>query len=404
MRTRREVLKAGAGLGITLLLAACGQSGSPAAGSAAPKTSAPAAGASLTGSAAASATAAAGAAAAVDISKPVAPKVATLEAELALPDAVLQGAKKEGKFTWTSSIDKDVAKTVMDAFMKRYPDVQPQYQEGSEETRTVRTLTEFKAGRNKLDVAMGLGGFLGEYKAANALSKLTDLPAYANYDPPFRDTQSEWGGVRSQYWSIGYNTDKVKDDELPKTWDDLTDPKWKGRIGLGDRPQLWAEHLWKQWGADRTTEFLKKLFANGVQRRKEGLDAAAQLLGAGEFDLYVPSAPYRIEGLVKKKTPVGWWSPDMLPVSFSDITILNNIPNPNSAKVFVNWFLSREGQDVYCKADFAAPTHPALRLDKQYLGIFADRLLSRKWINVAPDEELAILPDVRKVWQALWVA
>ena len=310
-RTRRDVLKAGAGLAATLALAACGGTTSaPASTAASPAAStAPASAVAAKPAGLASVSSAAPSTpGGIDPTKPVAPKVATLDAELALPDSIVQAAKKEGKLSWATSVDDKPAQVTIAAFKKRYG-IDVDHQQGSEEDRTVRTLTEFKAGRNKLDVVMGVGGFMSEYRTAGALAKLNDLPAYANYDVPFRDPQDIWAGVRSQYWSIGYNTDKVKQDELPKAWTDLTDPKWKGRIGVADRPQLWAMHIWKAMGAQQATDFLTKFFANDVQRRKEGLDAAAKLLGGGEFDLFVPSAPYRIEGLVKDKNPVAWWSP-----------------------------------------------------------------------------------------------
>jgi iron(III) transport system substrate-binding protein len=337
----------------------------------------------------------------VDILKATTPKVATLEAELAVPAALLDAAKKEAKVTFISSIDKDVALKVLDVFKKRYPGIEPQYQEGSEEVRTVRTLTEFKAGRNKNDVVMGIGGFLGEYRDAKALTKLNDLPAYANYDVPFRDPDHLWAGVRIQFWGVGFNTDKVKASDFPKTWEGFADPKWKNRLGLGDRPQLWAQQLWKAWGPERTTAFLEKLFAAGPQRRKEGLDASANLLGAGEFDAYIPAAPYRIQQVKDKGAPVAWDSPDPLTVAVSEMVVLVGSPSPNAARLFVNWFLSREGQDTYSRADITVPTHPALRSQKDYLGIFADRM-ARPALVRQPEDELTVLPEVRKVWNKLW--
>src|SRR5581483_6458205 len=219
MRTRRDFLKAGAGLAATLALAACGgtaaapSSAAPASSAASATPAASPAGASASSKPVLSQSAAPVSSmppGAIDPTKPVTPKVATLEAELAMPDSIVQAAKKEGKLVWATSVDEKPAKATIDVFKQRYG-IDVDWQQGSEETRTVRTLTEFKAGRNKVDVAMGVGGFLSEYRAANALTPLNDLPAYANYDVPFRDRDDLWAGVRSQYWSIGVNTDKVKD-------------------------------------------------------------------------------------------------------------------------------------------------------------------------------------------------
>jgi iron(III) transport system substrate-binding protein len=383
--TRRQFLAIASGA-VAAVVAGCGQTAQPK-----PSTS-------VAASPASSAASAMG-----DPRASVAPRLATLDQELALPQSVIDAARKEGKLSWISSVDDGPARVVMDAFRKRYPGIDLQYQQATEEVRTIRTLTEFKAGRNRIDVVQGIGGFLTEYRNANALTLLNDLPAYANFDVPYRDSQDMYGSFRMQFWAIGYNTEKVKEAELPRTWEELATPKWKGRFGLADRPQLWVLHLWKTWGADKATDFLKKVFANDPQRRKEGLDSSAKLLGAGEFDLFIPAAPYRIQGLVEQKTPVSWYTPEPLPVSFSDMEILAKAPNPNAAKVFANWFMSREGQAIYSKADFAAPTHPALRHDKDYLGMFSSIFESKPWAAQTPDDEPTYMPAIRKVWQPLWI-
>lgn len=406
MGTRRDFLKTTLS-GATLLLAACGQTttSAPAAPSAPSSTPAPPKPtvAPVASAPAVKAPTSSPVAGNLDVAKPTALRAATLEQELALPASVLEAAQKEGKLNWISSIDKEPAQAVMDGFRKRYPFIEVRHQEGSEEVRTVRTLTEFKAGRVTNDVIMSISSSMTGYKSAGALTPLNDLPAYANYEAPYRDTEHGWAGFRTQFWGIGVNTDAVKPHEVPSTWEALTDPKWKGRMGLGDRPTVWVQHLWKNWGPERTTNFLKRLFANDPQRRKEGLAASANLLAAGEFDLYIPSAPYRIEGLVAKGSSVSWSSPDPLTIGISDLSILQKSPNPNAAKLFANWLLSREGQAVYSKADNAAPTHPLLRADPEYLGMFAKSIVGRPMVALSPDDEEKILPLVNAVWQPLWI-
>lgn len=330
-------------------------------------------------------------------------RVKTLEEELALPPSVLDAARREGKFTFISSIDEKNMRPILAAFTKRYGGIEPQYQEASEEVRSVRTLTEFKAGRASVDVVGGIGGFLKEFNEAKALRTLDDLPAYKNYDQPFRGKGSEWAGTALRFWGIGYNTEKVKAEELPRRWEELGDARWRGRFGLGDRPQLWAQQLWKAWGPERTTEFLKKLFANEPQRRKEGLGASARLLGAGEYDLYIPAGTHTIRDLAGRGSPVGWHSPSPLTVAVSEAAMLAKSPSPNAGIVFLNWFISREGQDAYAKADNIVPSHPALRLKAEYFDPFAGKIIGRPWSIREPDDEVETLPKVRKVWQPLWI-
>jgi iron(III) transport system substrate-binding protein len=326
-----------------------------------------------------------------------------LEQELALPAAVLEGARREGKVSIISSWDPENARPFLASFKKRYPEIEPEFQEANEEVRTVRTLTEIRAGRNRHDIITNFAGFIAEYKSANALIPLNDLPAYPNYDVPFRDPDHLWASDGLTFWALGYNSDNVKPDQLPKTWEDLANPRWKGRIGLGDRPNLWAQAIWKEWGAARTTDLLKRIFANQPQRRKEGMDALANLLAAGEFDIAIPASTSRIERTRARNAPVGWFALDPMLVSAGDLGQLRG-PNPNAGKVFINWYMSREGNGLFAEATSGIPSHPALRADKKYLGDYADAVASIPWSVREPQDENTILPEVRKVWNELFLS
>ncbi len=328
--------------------------------------------------------------------------VQTLEQELALPPAVLDGARREGKVSIISSWDTKALGKFFDAFKSRYPEIVPDYQEANEEVRTIRTLTELKAGRNQTDVAVNIAGYLGEYRNANALTPLNDLPAYANYGPPLSASDNLWCGYQLQIWGAGCNTG-VPENRQPTSWDELTQPQWKGKVGLADRPQLWLQQIWAEWGAERTTDFLKRLFANQPQRRKEGLDALGQLMAAGEFDVVVPASTSRMERTSKAGLPVTWLPLEPFTVASGDIGILKG-PHPNAAKVFVNWLMSREGNAAFWEGIPDVMTHPALIRDPKYLGIYADRIKTHHGSVQQPDETQTGLAAVRKVWQELWLS
>lgn len=396
---RRSFLKGALGASGLLLGAACTAPATPSQPNVAPP---PSAAPSVAPSAVAAASP--GAAASPAASASATPPALTLDQQLAFPDSLVQAAQQEGKINWISSITQDVAVEVGQAFTKRYPGITLNYQEASEDVRTVRTLEEFQAGHASTDMVMGIGGFINQYEAVNALIPLTSLPVFPLYEPPYRDTQALWIGGRTQFWGLAFNTDNVQLSDLPQTWDGLTDPKWKGRLALGDRPQLWLEQRWNEWGQDRTTTFLQNLFANQPQRRQEGIDAAVSLLAAGEFDLYVPAAPYQAENTSDQGGAVAWGSPDPLNLSPSEVAILSNAPNPNAAKLFANWFLSIEGQSLYCNLDKAAPTHPAIREDPAFLGKFSAQLIGHPWDFTNPDDEHNILPAVQSLWSSLWTS
>ena len=158
-------------------------------------------------------------------------------------------------------------------FKERYPFLKLQYSRGSEETRIVRTLVALRSGKHVTDVLTGLSGAYFMYKEANALEDLRNIPTWNNNPPETKDSDGLWVGQDLRYWCMSYNTRKVKNEDLPKKWEDLvSNPFWRnGNLAIGNRPQLWVLMLWNTKGESWTRDFLMKLF-NDVkpQRRKEG--------------------------------------------------------------------------------------------------------------------------------------
>jgi iron(III) transport system substrate-binding protein len=383
-----------------LLIGACAPAPAAPAAPARPAATVAAPAAAPTPPAAPEAAPAAPAAAGAD--SPAAGAARTLDQELAIPDALLQAARREGKVSMIHAIDADQMQKIFEVFSRRYPGLELEYQDAGEEVRTVRTLAEFKSGRNRLDIVGSLGGFIVEYEAADALVPLNDLPAYASYAPPYVADDHKWFGESQVNWGIAYNTNRLQPADLPKTWEDLTNPRWKDRIALADRPQLWALQLWKAWGPERTTSLLDAILANG-QRRRESVDALSNLLGAGEFDQLIPAEPSTIQVVREKGAPVAWFSPEPISVAVSQVALLQRSPHPNAAKLFANWLMSREGQEAFHQATKAVPSHPALRTQPQYQGAFADAVIGRTISLRQPEDDARLLPSVRETWRRFWL-
>jgi ABC-type Fe3+ transport system substrate-binding protein len=323
--------------------------------------------------------------------------------ELAVPNEWIEGAKKEGKLRVMSTIDPPEFELVAKHFRERYPFIKDiSYTKASHEVRAVKTVVEFKQGRVSFDVVTGLGGAMPYYKEAKALADLRPLPVYAMYPSHLKDPEGHWIAKDVAYWGIGYNTKLVKKEDLPKTWEELADPKWKGKqIALGNRPQLYTLMLWKHWGPEKTKDFFKKLFANGVQLRKEGLNAMVDLLAAGEWKMHIPAAPYRVRQMADEGGPVDWYSPEPLLVAGGEMGMLNNSPNPNAGRLFVNWYTSKEGASWLYKETYVSPAHPALQTP-EFLP-YPEAMMNRKWSFRSPEDEVLIQPVIEEFWNTLWI-
>lgn len=323
--------------------------------------------------------------------------------EYVVPKAWIDGAKKEGRLKIIGTWDPAHHRVYMRSFEARFPDVKYDYTRAGRQNRTVKPLFAFKEGRYISDVISGLGNAFFAYRDAKALMPIGDLPNAKLLNKEMRDPGGLWLGHQAGYWCVSYNTNLVKKEELPKTWDGFLDAsKWgKGRIGMGNRANLWFLQLWKANGAQWGLNYMNKLF-NEVkpQQRKEGLNALTSLVIAGEYGVALPGAMYRAAQFVKKVAPVGWHCPEPVPATVQFIVALRGNPHPNKARIYIYWMLSKEGQI----AQYYAVNAPSIldELQIPQLIAFPDEVRGRKKAFRDPQLLHEAWPRVLANWRAAW--
>jgi iron(III) transport system substrate-binding protein len=330
--------------------------------------------------------------------------LSNVDKELEIPKGWLDGAKKEGKLRMFSTLDPGQAEVLFRPFKERYPFIALEYSRASHEDRAVRTIIAFKNKRFVTDIITGLGGTFFMYKEINALEDMRNIPNLKNNPPDTVDPEGLWVGMHMRYWCMAYNTRHLKKADMPKRWDDLlSNTKFRnGNLALGNRPQLWALALWKANGEKWAKDFLAKLFAEvQPQLRREGMNAMIELMAAGEFHATIPSAEYRTYQKQLDGAPVSYHCPEPVPVAVSEMGILKGAPNLNSARLFINWFLSKEGQIAQYVSDFAPPVHKDLQR-KEFVP-FAAEILGKEDSFRDPKIELDIQPKLLAYWDELWL-
>lgn len=297
--------------------------------------------------------------------------LAGTESEMAVPDAWIAAAKKEGKIRVSGSRDvKEFADSVK-PFKERYPFITFEYTRASYNNRAMSILIAAQRGRVITDVMTGFGGSVGQFKEANALESLKDVPNVAKVASPLmRDDDGFWVGHQLTHWCITYNTKQIKADDLPKTWDDLlTKPIWRnGHVGVGNRPQLWLAPLWGLYGDDWAKAYVEKLFTTlHPQLRREGVNAMISLTAAGELYAALPGSGYRTQREFTEGAPVSFHCPEPVPMAINLMAVLRGGQSTNASKLFVNWTLSKEGQIAQYYADKSAPVHVDLQGDDRFV-------------------------------------
>jgi iron(III) transport system substrate-binding protein len=265
-----------------------------------------------------------------------------LYAQAPSPSALIEGAKKEGKIVWYTSMAIDTSKPLLDAFLKEYPFIKADLVRAGEEQLTNRMLSETRAGQWLFDaVSTSSIGALIERKMITPY--LT--PERDAFMDQFKDPQGYWTGVFANNLVLAYNTKMVAAKEAPKDYPDLLDPKWKGQILMDPTDYDWFGTLIAAWGREKTVQYMQRLAKQQPSwRRGHGL--TAQLLGAGETGL-AWAYSFRIERMKREGAPVDWIETfDPIVVTISGIALSAKATSPNAAKLLINFATSKRGQEM----------------------------------------------------------
>ncbi len=323
-----------------------------------------------------------------------------LDAELNVPKAWLDGAKEEKEVIVSGTWEAKEFRDMTAAFKERYPFINLRYERSGTTGRGMQVLVALGENRVTVDVMTAIADAIFYFIEMKALADLRDLPGYNNISKDYVAADGTWISHKLSFRCMAYNTDKVKKEDLPKTWNDLVnDPRWgKGNLALTNNPSSWLLGLWgdfgEKWGADFTRDLFEKL---QPQRRKEGLTALTALTVAGEFNASLPSPEWVAKRYAVKGAPIGYHCPEPVPITVSQIAMLDKSPRKNAAKIFINWMVSREGQIVQYATTFAVPVHKALQLP-QFVP-FADTIVGKR-ANVRDDAIL--VSDTNKKMSELW--
>jgi ABC-type Fe3+ transport system substrate-binding protein len=254
-------------------------------------------------------------------------------------------AKQEGNLIIYSVWDVEHLRAITDAFMKRYPGIKVIYWQGRNPEIVTRVLTEFQGGQSSVDVIL----------SDNAPPVIRAAGGIASYETVQKDVlhlhDPTMATVSLQIQALTYNTKKLKPADLPKSWEDVANPKFKGMIALDDPMRAgplssMLAGLKEQWKDDnRFNNFVRGLKALGVPVHKS-TSAMFRLVISGEYAICMPALLHDVMEEKAKGTPVDYIM-TVPPVVFPrQAGIYVKAPNPNAAKLFAEWAISTEGQQA----------------------------------------------------------
>lgn len=311
-------------------------------------------------------------------------------AELALSTAadrtqrLVDGAKKEGALSiYTSAQGEDLGPVVA-AYEKKYGVKGEVWRAGSEKVLQ-RAMTEARANRFTVDVIETNGPEL-ESMSREKILQAVKSPHHANLMPQALRPHGEWVGTRLNVFVQAWNTKAVKKEELPKSWEDLLDPRWKGRLGIEAEDQDWLSGVAQEIGEARAVKLFKDIVAkNGISVRK-GHTLLTQLVASGEVPFALTVYNYKVEQLRQKGAPIDWLSIGKPIARPNGVGVMRQAPHPHAALLFYDFEISEEGQKILASRDFV-PTNTKVesQIAKQPLQFVDSATMldaGEKWANL----------------------
>jgi iron(III) transport system substrate-binding protein len=270
-----------------------------------------------------------------------------LDAAVALgqgsPELIAQ-AKKEGRVVWYTTVSIPESKQFVDMFEKQYPFIKVDLLRSGSGALVNRIVSEYAAKNYSVDVMQGTssrGGFTA-LKQRNIIGRY-ESPEHKFLAPELKDKNGYWASSFLNSFVLAYNKRNVKPGDVPRTYEDLLKPIWKGRQIINDTENFeWFDGLLKSWGRDKGLTYFRRL-AQQDQIFQRGARGRVQLVAAGEAPLTIGYGPHA-QSFVNQGAPIEWVALEPVVVIVSTTSIAQRPPHPAAAKLFIDFLFSKPAQ------------------------------------------------------------
>lgn len=273
----------------------------------------------------------------------------------------IDGARKEGEVMWYTTMALDDSSVFVKKFMERYPFITVKLYRANNEKLLQRFINEARAGTHLADVITADGLGIGLLKEKRLLQTYLS-PEREAFPKGAQDPDGYWTDTYVNTFNLIYNTLMVPPKDVPKKYEDLIDPRWRGNLGLEQADYEWLGGMLQILGEEKGLDFMRRLAAQNPLLRA-GHSLLANLVAAGEFALYPDGYPRRVEVLRERGArTVDWVWLEPLIAQLHPAALPAKSSRPNAAKLFIDYLLSREGQELIGQQFGRLPSRPGVKL------------------------------------------
>ena len=318
-------------------------------------------------------------------------------------DRLIGGAKKEGELTYYSAmIVNQALRPLTAAFQAKYPFIKISYWRADSEDIETKIAAEIRASNPVGDVIEGTG--IGELAVHAGLAQPIVSPELGAFPERFRDPNRLWVPTRMSYFAMAYNTRLIAAGTQPKTYDDLLDEKWRGKMAwpllsaIG--APLFVTNLRLAWGDEKAMAYLRRLRAQNIVNFGAGNPRTlVDRVIAGEYPIALQIFAHHPLISAAKGAPVTTQLLAPVASSAGTLVIPKGSRHPCSATLLMDFLLSKEGQRILAAAEYL-PVRPDVEPLAQIAPIVpsragvAENFISPEKLNAYTESSAKIVEDL----------
>lgn len=280
---------------------------------------------------------------------------------------LIAGAKQEGEVMLYSSSGLEEIRAITKLFAKKYPFIDARFmRKGGSQLFNVAQL-EFKAQKNLVDLYWAGNSTLGPIvKESKPMLARYLSPERAAIAEEYRDTEGWWTATRISVAIFAYHAERVPKNKVPKTYADLLDPFWRGKLAVDTNPGRFTAILVERMGWDKAKDYHQKLAQQDLKIHR-GRSARMQLILAGEV---LGSLDINADNIVEMQlqgAPLEYAMMDPTLLSLTSVAMPHQSPHPHAAVLLYDFILSKEGQELLSKEN-NVPVREGVELKAKLLG------------------------------------
>lgn len=318
------------------------------------------------------------------------------------PDPTLvEAAKQEGQILWyTTLIVDQIVRPLIKSFQQQFPGIDVKFIRIDSGQQVIRLINEASVGRTQADVWNAIDG--ASSLAQKNIAAEFDIASSRGLPATLIDPNRRWIATNLATRSLAYNTNLVKQEQAPRSYQDLLDPRWKGAFVWNPNAMTGAwgfiATVLRHMGEEDGMAYLRRLAKQEIVPLPVATRAVLDRVIAGEYPMGLEMVNAHVAISAGMGAPVRWVPLDATTTTLQIAGVTTGAPHPNAGRLFLDFITSRAGQEIFREVNYI-PMHPDIaakdpRLKAEQGGY--------KSIVLSPEEVDTNAPRYAKIYQTIF--